>query len=171
MFRGPVRGEPVSATTNASGVIHWPLRQLVERGRHEALCVGRVHEDKIEGRAEPGGLGAEVGGRAAVDAGVSEELEGFDIVADAAARGSFGFDEEAEGRRRGTSASKPSAPEPAKASITRTPSRPRRPFGVGEDVEDAFAGAVGRRARVRGHPACGLFAPSVCRRRCAWASI
>ena len=37
-------------------------RKLFERERDEAPCVGRVHEHQIEGRAEAGGLGAEVSG-------------------------------------------------------------------------------------------------------------
>jgi hypothetical protein len=85
------------------------------------VAIGRVHEDQIERRAEAGGLRAEVGGGAAVDARVAEELERLDIVADAAAGGRFRFDEQAEGPPREI-ASKPSAPEPANASMTRAPS-------------------------------------------------
>ena len=72
--------------------------ELVERGRYEVVGVRRIHKDQVEGGVEAGGLGAQVGGRAAVDPGVSEELERLDIVADAAAGGAVGFDKEAEGR-------------------------------------------------------------------------
>jgi hypothetical protein len=51
---------PVSATTSASGVIHWPLSRTVARARAETRPVGvrRVHEDEIKRRApSPAGLG------------------------------------------------------------------------------------------------------------------
>ena len=71
--------------------------ELRQRLLAKPLGVGRVQEHQVEGRAGAGRARSEVGGVAAVDAGAAEQVQRLDIVADGAAGGLVGLDEQAEG--------------------------------------------------------------------------
>src|SRR2546430_1591469 len=64
----------------------------------QPLVVRRIEEGEVEGRAVGAGTGPQVGGVAAMDAGAPEQVHGLHVLADRAAGGDVGLDEQAEGR-------------------------------------------------------------------------
>ena len=144
---GAASSAEVSATTSASGRDPSALGELFQRRRHKVVGVGRIHEDKVERRAEASGFRSKIGRRAPMNARGAEKLKGLDVVADAAAGGAVGLDEQTEGRAARDRLETQRAGAGEGVDHPRAFKR-RRPFGVGQHVEDGLPRAVGGRPRL-----------------------
>ena len=109
----------------------------------KALVIGRVEKDEIERPVEASRFQAQIGRVAAMDAGVSEEAQRFNVVTDRPARGGIGLDEKRKRRpaRHGFQPERAGARKKVEHAPAAQSGAPRR---MRQNVEHRLARAIAR---------------------------